>query len=381
MNSTSQKLQTLDVLKGIGIIMIIIVHNRHFLLQNTDGFRQLINFGQMGCQLFFLVSGMALCYSWKTLSAQHPICCSADFFYNYSQFIKKRYLRLAPGFLFILLINFVLNIFLVDYLSLPCGFIMNRRPTAILANILFLHGLFPSCINNVFPGGWYIGTTFLLYLLFPFIYTLYEVLVRYRHTAIYLIPFVLWGICFCILVVLCHCGVPEINANNNSYLYFSVWNQLPCFCMGITLYHRQQLYSSKRISPKVSAMLFCITAFIAVYCFLSPVYQYSYFMLPTLTGFSFYWLALFLLELEKKDQKISFCPFLVSCGRNSYGMYLVHSFICWYGMKSFSTVLNAHGIMISDLLLYTILLPFTILCVYALGYYMTKFLNRITRML
>ena len=40
---SKSKLASLDILKGIAIIMIIIVHNRHFLMKNMDGLRQLIS--------------------------------------------------------------------------------------------------------------------------------------------------------------------------------------------------------------------------------------------------------------------------------------------------------------------------------------------------
>lgn len=58
-----KQLNTLNLLKGIGILMVIMVHNRHFIMKDMSGLRPLINYGQMGCQLFFFVSGMALCYS------------------------------------------------------------------------------------------------------------------------------------------------------------------------------------------------------------------------------------------------------------------------------------------------------------------------------
>lgn len=54
----NQKLKSMDIIKGIGIIMIIIVHNRHFLMQDMSGLRPLINYGQMGCQLFLLCVGI-----------------------------------------------------------------------------------------------------------------------------------------------------------------------------------------------------------------------------------------------------------------------------------------------------------------------------------
>ncbi len=149
-----KQLKSLNVLKGIGILMIIMVHNRHFIMKDMSGLRQLINYGQMGCQLFFMVSGMALCYSWfhlvsryaapqeARLTVRQRLKCSG-------QFILRRYLRLAPGFLIILCVNLLLNVLFMDVLDHSPGFIVNRKPAAILTNVLFLHGFFPDYINNV----------------------------------------------------------------------------------------------------------------------------------------------------------------------------------------------------------------------------------------
>ena len=82
----NQKLKSMDILKGIGIIMIIIVHNRHFLMQDMSGLRPLINYGQMGCQLFFFVSGFSLCYAWEHLSEPRRAP-------KYARFVLRRYLK------------------------------------------------------------------------------------------------------------------------------------------------------------------------------------------------------------------------------------------------------------------------------------------------
>lgn len=152
-----KQLKSLNVLKGIGILMIIMVHNRHFIMKDMSGLRQLINYGQMGCQLFFMVSGMALCYSWfhlvsknaapqeARLTVRQRMKCSG-------QFILRRYLRLAPGFLIILCVNLLLNVLFMDVLDHSPGFIVNRKPAAILINVLFLHGFFRTTSITSFPA-------------------------------------------------------------------------------------------------------------------------------------------------------------------------------------------------------------------------------------
>ena len=374
MSQPNTKLQSLDILKGIAILMIIVVHNRHFTLQNTAGFRQLINFGQMGCQIFFLVSGMALCYSWSHSVAKQPIYHISDWFSHYCSFIKSRYLRLAPGFLLILGVNYLLNVILIDWFNLSAGFVMNREPAALLSNILFIHGLSPAYINNVFPGGWYIGTTFLLYLLFPVLISIYTFLYKRCPHSIIVLPLLFWSIGFGLLLLLSRMNNPLLSAANNSYLYFCVLNQLPCFSLGITLYYQEQDNFSVKVPLLISVPFTVITLLLSIYLFIRPIHPYIFFILPTLTGFAFYWLAVVLLHLEKKGALIQL-SFLISCGRNSYGMYLIHAFFCWYGIKALTAFLTQHNISGPDLVLYIILLPITIFCVYHAGKLMTRLLD------
>ena len=196
----NQKLKSMDILKGIGIIMIIIVHNRHFLMQDMSGLRPLINYGQMGCQLFFFVSGFSLCYAWEHLSEPRRAP-------KYARFVLRRYLRLAPGFLFFMIIHFSLNILLIHVLNFPAGFIMNRTLPGILTNVFFLHGLFPDYINSVFPGGWYIGTAFLLYLAFPFLYGLARRLRRLHPLCMAALPVLLLVLNIFLLDWMHFCGL------------------------------------------------------------------------------------------------------------------------------------------------------------------------------
>lgn len=40
----------------------------------------------------------------------------------------------------------------------------------IIINVFCLNGLIPQYNNNIVPGGWYIGTLVILYLMFPITY-------------------------------------------------------------------------------------------------------------------------------------------------------------------------------------------------------------------
>lgn len=387
-----QKSKSLDILKGIGIIMIIAVHNRHFVMQDMSGLRQLINLGQMGCQLFFFASGFSLCHAWEHMDSSRS---------RIPRFLLRRYLRLAPGFLFFMIVNLMLNILLMDVLHLSPGFIMNREPRALLVNILFLHGLFPGAVNNVFPGGWYIGTAFLLYIAFPPLYTVFQKLrnVNLRPGCISVcmagVPALLLILNIPLLHLVSTCAAKEeLPLGNNTFLYYFFTNQLPCFSLGILLFFQHMHPNAPRRNPCPPAVYAALSAVSAVLCaalFLSPPMPLIYAVIPSLAGLAAYGIAAALIRIEKRGESARVhkrkrltspvSRFLASCGQHSYGMYLAHSLVSWYGMKALTALLTQNGRTYNDLLLYGLVFLPSVLIIYAMGVAVERALSRIDRRL
>ncbi len=387
-----QKSKSLDILKGIGIIMIIAVHNRHFVMQDMSGLRQLINLGQMGCQLFFFASGFSLCHAWEHMDSSRS---------RIPRFLLRRYLRLAPGFLFFMIVNLMLNILLMDVLHLSPGFIMNREPRALLVNILFLHGLFPCAVNNVFPGGWYIGTAFLLYIAFPPLYTVFQKLrnVNLRPGCLSVcmagVPALLLILNIPLLHLVSACAAKEeLPLGNNTFLYYFFTNQLPCFSLGILLFFQHMHPNAPRRNPCPPAVYAALSAVSAVLCaalFLSPPMPLIYAVIPSLAGLAAYGIAAALIRIEKRGESARVhkrkrltspvSRFLASCGQHSYGMYLAHSLVSWYGMKALTALLTQNGRTYNDLLLYGLVFMPSVLIIYAMGVAVERALSRIDRRL
>ncbi|MDE6991571.1 MAG: acyltransferase [Lachnospiraceae bacterium] len=387
-----QKSKSLDILKGIGIIMIIAVHNRHFVMQDMSGLRQLINLGQMGCQLFFFASGFSLCHAWEHMDSSRS---------RIPRFLLRRYLRLAPGFLFFMIVNLMLNILLMDVLHLSPGFIMNREPRALLVNILFLHGLFPGAVNNVFPGGWYIGTAFLLYIAFPPLYTVFQKLrnVNLRPGCLSVcmagVPALLLILNIPLLHLVSACAAKEeLPLGNNTFLYYFFTNQLPCFSLGILLFFQHMHPNAPRKNPCPPAVYAALSAVSAVLCaalFLSPPMPLIYAVIPSLAGLAAYGIAAALIRIEKRGESARVhkrkrltspvSRFLASCGQHSYGMYLAHSLVSWYGMKALTALLTQNGRTYNDLLLYGLVFLPSVLIIYAMGVAVERALSRIDRRL
>ena len=116
-----------------------------------------------------------------------------------------------------------------------------------------------------------------------------------------------------------------------------------------------------------------------------PEQNFIYTVIPSLVGLSFYWLAVSCIHIEQhvaKPPKIHFITnFIASCGSHSYGMYLVHAFVSWYGLKDLSYFLTLGGNTYNDLMLYWMLYLPTVFVIYVLGLYMTKLLDRIDNLL
>ena len=145
------------MIKGIAMVMMILVHAN----QSFDPNVKLFTFFQMGCQMFFVVSGFCAAMSFeRRLSNKNYISATKSFY-------VKKFESIAPAWYFMILIVYIVNTVLLKAIGHILVFGINREPIAILCNLLFVHGLVPRCNNNVMPGGWYIGTTMLLYLVTP----------------------------------------------------------------------------------------------------------------------------------------------------------------------------------------------------------------------
>lgn len=364
----TQKRKSLDILKGIAIIMILITHNRHFIMKDMSGMRQLINYCQMGCQIFFVVSGMALCGSWFKQAEKND--CKG-FGTHCLRFMQRRYLRIAPGFLIMLALNYFLNFITIDVFEHYSGFVMNREPSSVLTNSLLLHGLSPKCINNVFPGGWYIGTSILLYWLFPLLVSLFALLYNRFKPGIYFLPLIFLLINCLLQNQICIRSAQALYPSNNSFLYFFFTNQLPCFSLGILLYFQEKEGFSKKCPAIFSAVCFMITFIISYKLYITPQESFYFTIIPTIAGLSFYWLTVLFIHLEDTVYlPWLFRPiasFLASCGRHSYGMYLTHALVSWYGIRELRYILDEKAPEYNDLSLFLLLLPITIAIVYLMG--------------
>ncbi len=284
--NTPRRLRGLDSLRGIAITTVILFHVQlHFPAPGLLGRIALL--GYNGVQLFFIVSGLTMCYMWSARK---------DETWETTKFLIRRLCRIAPPFWFA--IAFYMLWRKTSYSSLePAGAL------DALVTILLAHGFVPRDINLVVPGGWSIAAEVEFYILFPLMVSR---LGNASHR--------LWSA----LAIYFACTICEVlleggTGIDSTVLYYSLLTQLPIFVAAMALF---EMLFSDGVPPPL-ATLAIVSAIWAIAALAGRAQEW-----PTRPGL---WaeVALMLLfaAIALKRFEWTFFAFL---GRISYSAYLFH---------------------------------------------------------
>ena len=220
-SNNKNRLKSIDIIKGIAILMIIFVHSTQKFPNLNGILKGISRYGQMGCQAFFLISGFTLC-----LSASRK---------GLHGFYKSRFINIAPGYYFMIILYLILNT-IIGVFNLPVAVETNTTWIGIVVNLLFLNGVIYKYNNNVVPGGWYIGTIAIFYLIFPFIYKVLEKIKSKK--ILYALPYIVGIFSLVIQIIFGIYKGTSIYSQNNSFIYFSILKQLPCMLLGMIVIYK-----------------------------------------------------------------------------------------------------------------------------------------------
>ena len=302
-NKKNNKLDSVDILKGIAIIMIIFVHSTQKFSDTNIILKNISRFGQLGCQLFFLISGFTLCLSYSNKKDK-----------NIWKFYKSRFINVAPGYYFIMILYFLLNTILIDILKVETAFETRREFSAILINVLFLNGLFRPYNNNVVPGGWYIGTSMVFYLIFPLIYQISSKLENKNKKLLYAFPYIMTVISMVIQIFIGKFMGITNYPMNNSFEYFYIVNQLPVMLLGVVLFFKYKNNELKKYDNKVIILKIIIWLVITCILFYGEI-PVAFSIIPISSAKMFFWIFVFLnTNIDKNRNK----RVLINCGKVSY---------------------------------------------------------------
>lgn len=350
-----------DFFKGIAIILVILVHS-HQIFVLAAPYTAVQRFGQMGCQIFFVLSSFGLCHTFSNGPVQ------------WLPYMKKRISKLAIGYWGAIFLHAIYRVSsaifsqesILSALHLP----------GILINLFFLNGLIPirEINNGIVRGGWFVGTTVLLYAIFPLLHKLYftnksNIWQKYRPLLFPLAVFLASSA----IVILLGSLHPMWICSNNSFMYFSFLNQMTPFVLGLVLFDVCNRFQNAR-GAFCCPLLFLL---LSVFLFFGN-WKYAFVFCPSTMAISVALLYWHLIDNQKAFTKISVSSgtvikLICKLGKLSFSIYLTHSFIV-YEFSSFCLSF-LRRIYNNDALWYLLLLPIEFCLIVALGYAYDKCLQ------
>lgn len=324
-NLNITKFEQIDILRGLAIIMVIVVHVSQ-IISGDLVFKSIYAYGQMGVQMFFLASAFTLSYS---MDYRHAEKNAIKFFF------LRRFFRIAPGYYIGIIIYFLLGV-LLNYFSTSDSLGLNHEPKNIIINILFLNGLFPEANNNVVPDGWSIGTEMIFYLIFPLIFKFYKIFEKKRilylsFPVIYLILLLIFQI-----ILIKVLGKNAVIFSNNNFFYYSIVNQLPVFLLGMSMYFafKDRLLSNMQGNEVLIISLLASFLSLSLMNLEIANYYYVFALTPFISGISFFFLFAWLVNRGTRNN------LLEKTGLLSYSCYLIHFIFIYYFSKYYITYLD-----------------------------------------
>lgn len=292
----------IDELRGIAVLLVISVHigyyaNEHLVVA------QISRYGQYGVQLFFLLSAFTLCHSMSRVTVLTGR--------EYEAFFIKRFFRIAP-------LYYAAAIFYGVYTLLSSHF-FGKTPwtepgdyslASVLSNVFLVHGLSPPGVNSVVPGGWSIGCEFLFYALFPLVFFAS----RKRVWLLWAMVPASIAISVAMPPFLEFVGWKEPISYDSFYYYF-IANQWPCFMLGMLYYHL------RREAWFIRSMIIMAPFAAITLAFLHHSMRW-WMLTPTVAAIFFVGLTLILERIRRTG-------WLAKIGECSFSIYLVHFVVVW----------------------------------------------------
>lgn len=352
----NKRIQSIDFLKVVAILLVILVHSSQRIPGINRCLHGVCSLGSKGVELFFLLSGFSLCMSWEKSAGQNPL-------FRYGSFLKKRAKTIMPMYAFFTFVWFAIN-FVLKKMNIGTPFASEMSLGAIVANMFCVHGFIPKYINNVVPGGWYIGTQMILYMFFPAIYKSVEI-VENKKKPIWLVFAVA-----CVLSLIHSILIMEFLPKDiNRFIGFFAINNLPAFTAGIIMNkYKDVVVKNMKILTCVLVLLTVVTVFLY---FQSFMYKSA---IETIMFTVVYSMILkFSTEKEKNKTYGKLGRFIAGCGNITFEVYFVHPFFAW-AMPSF--IVNLMNLSIDPVIFWTAIFVVSVVLSFVCG----KILNNLRKL-
>jgi len=379
------RVAALDLGRALAIVGVVAVHLSFQFPHLPHGVAIVARMGQYGVQLFFVISAITI---FMTLEAEFGRCTGAP--HVTLRFYIKRFFRIAPMYYAAIVVYG-----LISYGAAQSGYerawvLGAHGATDIMLNVLFLHALSPTAINNVVPGGWSIGVEMLFYLIAPLLF-----FVAMNRLRLLIATLLLLALSMVALSTNACRGGLVCHVSNNSFSYFWPPVQGPCFIVGMWAWYafRSYLTGAASVTRRASCAMFALAAgFSLATAALGVWLARAHELAPFFAACSAVAFLLFVCSRSgpRTDQangegakepratrSSQFAGTLVrrctsALGRESYGIYLWH-FICVYATLHFFQATFGQSDRESSLVLFIA----TLLAILAMSYGFSRFFERV----
>lgn len=299
--------QGIDLLRALAIIMVVIFHLK---------LSKITNLGWIGVDLFFVLSGFLI---GGGLIREYDATNNISFL----NFYKRRFLRIYPVYIFVMLINVYWNSFILDRHQFSLSLFLKQS----LINMLFLQSFYKVDVFYIPQGTWSLVVEEFFYLLAPIIIFL---LLRVTKNNPYILLHLL-------LLIFASGIVARLIINRNVLADDSNWffahiimpqSRYDEITAGIIVAIIIKLELWKHLWSKT--IYFSLILLIGVYFYLfnHPIFfdspkllTYQTYFFPTIFALLFSCMLLSVTNIKLNNKIIIFIA------RISYPMYLMHFFV------------------------------------------------------
>lgn len=358
---TIRRFHSIEIVKGIAMIMVILVHyGQNYQICIAKACQYL----RMGCPAFFVASGFGImCLINNKFDGQLDRGNVAAFYFS-------RFKALAPGWYITFVVVFLVNTLLLCLFGKTLSFGSNRDTTSIICNLLFLNGLLPFCNNNVMPGGWYIGTTVILYALTPLILRTFNKSKNKRFFFVVssLLGMLIWATLFFLF---------RYTFSNHNFGYYFFLVHYPEYLLGIMLFYDIFKQQEKKDKSK-RCLAYGIGLLVVAVILFYTAKKFSFILSSWTTALAAYFFLRYMISNEQENE-LEQNPWARVCesyGKNSYCIYLIHAFfaypLVWVLLKIFEKI------DVPILLSFFILIPITLISTFFAGVALNVLVRKVT---
>jgi len=239
--SGSKRLASIDASRGWAAVYVASFHLA--MMPGTgaeapDWLKPVVAAGGSGVTLFFILSAFSLCYTWRVRAGEPN---------EIRSFYIRRLFRIAPLFFFWMVLAYLRDVWI---------FGVFQPPRKVLLSATFLFNLVPGEEQGFVWASWTIGVEMLFYAVFPLIVARANSVSR--AAAFFVLSLILalaWD-------HLSHSfGLAE--PVRSTYVHFSFLKYLPCFALGIVLFHvHEQFVLARGRHPDMGSLLSLLGVFI-----------------------------------------------------------------------------------------------------------------------